>query len=84
MITRFGLEPVGEGAWLANVVRHWFLERAGPRAEQEARAASEAIQRRVEAAALEAGPAGSTQGDGTKLPADVAERVALGEQTAEP
>jgi hypothetical protein len=83
MITRFGLEAVGDDTWLASVNRHWFLERPGPRSEQDALAAAEAIQRRVEAAALEAERAGAGEGD-RALPPDVPEQVVLSEPTAEP
>jgi hypothetical protein len=54
MVSRFGLVPVGEGAWLAVASRHWFLERPGPRSEPETQAASESILRLVEAATQEA------------------------------
>jgi hypothetical protein len=30
-ISRFNLVPVGEDAWIANVGRHWYLDRDGPR-----------------------------------------------------
>jgi hypothetical protein len=30
-ITRFGLTPVGEGAWLCSTSRHWNLDRGDPR-----------------------------------------------------
>lgn len=84
MITRFGLEPVGDATWLASVNRHWFLERPGPRSEQNAQAAYEAIQRRVDAAALEAERAGRADEDGARPPADVPGRIALRQPTAEP
>jgi hypothetical protein len=52
-ITRFGLIPIGDDAWLATVNRHWFLDRPGPRSERDTQAAAEAIMRRVEAASRE-------------------------------
>lgn len=30
-ITRFSLVPAGDDGWLANVTRHWYLDRVGPR-----------------------------------------------------
>ena len=30
-VTRFALQPVGDGAWLAVIGRHWNLDRADPR-----------------------------------------------------
>jgi len=53
-ITRFGLIPAGDDAWLATSSRHWFLDRPGPRSDQEIQARSEVILRSVEAAAAEA------------------------------
>lgn len=48
-ISRFGLTPFrtedGEEGWIASGSRHWFLDRAGPRPEQEVQAASETILR---------------------------------------
>lgn len=48
-ISRFGLTPYtnedGELRWIASGSRHWFLDRAGPRPEEEVRAAAEAILR---------------------------------------
>ena len=49
-ISRFGLIPTGDGAWLGSASRHWFLERPGPRPEREAQLAGEAILRQVQAA----------------------------------
>lgn len=62
-ISRFGLIPVGEvsageGTWLASVSRHWFLDRQGPRSEQEAELARQAILRQVEPTAQETAGAG--------------------------
>jgi hypothetical protein len=84
MITRFGLVPVGEGAWLAIASRHWFLERAGPRSEPETQAASESILRLVELANEEADRADGTWDDDIELGlASPARRVMLGDQPAD-
>ena len=32
MITRFALRPRGDGNWIAAAARHWYVDRAGPRA----------------------------------------------------
>lgn len=53
-ITRFALIPAGDDIWLASSSRHWFLERPGPRSDQEVLARAEVISRSVEAAAAEA------------------------------
>jgi hypothetical protein len=50
-ITRFGLIPTGEDAWLASVSRHWYLDWEGPRPESGVRSAAENIYREIEAAA---------------------------------
>lgn len=53
-ITRFGLVPytntdTGEVIWTVVVVRHWFLDRQGPRSEGEIRARADQIMHRVDA-----------------------------------
>jgi hypothetical protein len=48
-ISRFGLTPM-DGVWLASLNRHWFLDWEGPRPENLATAAAEAIYREQEAA----------------------------------
>lgn len=48
-ITRFGLTPFDD-AWIATMVRHWYLEWAGPRPERELTEAQEAVQRDQEEA----------------------------------
>src|SRR5262249_59991164 len=40
-ITRFGLVPAAD-SWLANVIRHWYLDWDGPRPDTEVLAAGEA------------------------------------------
>jgi hypothetical protein len=55
-ITRFGLTPftdpdTGEIGWFASTSRHWFLDRPGPRSEEEIAASATAVLRRVEAIA---------------------------------
>lgn len=52
-ITRFALVPYSnpdteEVTWHVSVLRHWFLDRPGPRSEREIEARSEQILRRVE------------------------------------
>ena len=70
-ISRFGVssftDDEGNVGWIASGSRHWFLDRAGPRPEEQVRAAAEAILRlqaeRDEAQAEEAeevGEAGET------------------------
>ena len=58
-ITRFAVAPytnseTGEVNWTVSTVRHWFLDRAGPRSESEIEARAEQIMRSVEAATEEA------------------------------
>lgn len=53
-ITRFALLPMGDDAWIGSASRHWFLDRPGPRSEEDIRATSEAILSRIEAATEEA------------------------------
>jgi hypothetical protein len=53
-ISRFGLLPMGEDAWIATSSRHWFLERRGPRSEEDIEATAQSILRRMEAASEEA------------------------------
>jgi len=52
-ITRFGLAPytntdTNEVAWTVSVLRHWFLDRQGPRSERDIEARSEQILRGVD------------------------------------
>jgi hypothetical protein len=49
-ITRFGIIPAGEGAWIASMVRHWYLEWSGPRPERDVRAAIDVVIRDRDAA----------------------------------
>ena len=53
-ISRFGLIPTGEDVWITSVSRHWFVDRPGPRSEEDAQAAAEAILRQLDAAEEEA------------------------------
>jgi hypothetical protein len=71
-ITRFAVVPytiqdTEEVNWTVTVVRHWFLDRQGPRSESDIRARAEQIMRRVEVAvgdeqsAAEVGDAASAE-----------------------
>lgn len=53
-ITRFNLLPIGEEAWLVSTNRHWFLDRPGPRSDEETQAAAERIMQTIESARAEA------------------------------
>lgn len=60
-ITRFALAPYtnpddGEVNWTVSVLRHWFLDRAGPRSERDIEARTEQIMARVQADGQDAGP----------------------------
>lgn len=51
-ITRFALAPyadtrTNEVSWTASVLRHWFLDRQGPRSERDIEARAEQIMRRI-------------------------------------
>ena len=83
-ITRFGLQPYGEGDdWLTAVSRHWFLDRAGPRPEGAAEAAAERILRNVEAA--EAGAqAAASEAEAAAAEAEAARPDGREAATAEP
>lgn len=48
-ISRFGLIPTGD-MWIANLNRHWFLDRQGPRPEEATLAAAQTILREQDAA----------------------------------
>jgi hypothetical protein len=71
-ITRFGLIPAGDDSWLAISSRHWFLDRRGPRSDEEIAARTEVIFRSVEAAeaelAAEAAAAQSDDGESADAP----------------
>jgi len=54
VITRFGLVPAGDDSWVAVSSRHWFLDRPGPRSEEDIQARAEVIFRSVDAAEAEA------------------------------
>ena len=63
-ITRFGLTPYGEeNDWIASVNRHWFLDRPGPRSDEDTEAAQERILRSLEAAREEAEAAQANGGE---------------------
>jgi hypothetical protein len=63
-ISRFGLIPAGEDTWLTSVSRHWFLDRLGPRSEEDASAAAQEILRQLEVAQEEADALGlASRGD---------------------
>jgi hypothetical protein len=64
VISRFGLIPAADDTWLATVNRHWFLDRPGPRSEQDALAAAQAILNQLESAQEEAGEPGLSESDG--------------------
>jgi hypothetical protein len=53
-ITRFGLVPYeaseGKVRWFATVTRHWYLDRIGPRSDEQVAAAADVIFREREAA----------------------------------
>lgn len=53
-ITRFNVLPIGDDAWLVSTNRHWFLDRAGPRSDEETQAAAERIMKTVQAARADA------------------------------
>jgi len=69
-ISRFSLSPYrnddsGEEGWIATGSRHWFLDRAGPRPEQQVQAAAQTILRlqgeRAEAERAEAAETEATE-----------------------
>jgi hypothetical protein len=67
-ITRFGLMPYGEeNDWIANVSRHWNLDRPGPRSEAQAEDAAARILESVEAARAEAEAAPTDDGVSEQL-----------------
>lgn len=53
-ISRFGLTPMGEQDWFASTNRHWYLDGAGPRSDEQVAAAAEAVIRAREEAAAQA------------------------------
>jgi hypothetical protein len=58
-ITRFALAPYenqesGDVNWTVSTVRHWFLDRPGPRSESEIEARAQEILSRIDTAAQEA------------------------------
>jgi hypothetical protein len=42
-ITRFGLVPAGDDLWFANMSRHWYLDRDGPRPDTQVQHATETV-----------------------------------------
>jgi hypothetical protein len=75
-ITRFGLIPAREDMWLAISSRHWFLDRPGPRSDEEIAARTEVIFRSIDAAEAEAAAeAAAAQSDGDDSAPVVPERV---------
>ena len=80
-ITRFALAPysnseTGEVSWTVSAVRHWFLDRPGPRSETEIEARATEILRRIETGA-QAG-AGSVARDAAQLDEQYAEAAQNG------
>lgn len=82
-ITRFALAPytnaeTGEVAWTVSVLRHWFLDRQGPRSESAIQARTEQIMRRIEADARGAEPVEVEAADTSDVPEDdLAERAVV-------
>ena len=74
-ISRFGLIPFqGEGGkveWIATINRHWYLDRAGPRSDEQVAAAADVVLHEREAAEelaraeAEASEVGAAEPDGT-------------------
>ena len=62
-ITRFGLTPFDD-SWIAIMVRHWYLDWAGPRPERELTEAQEAILRDQDEAEREAAAVADADGVG--------------------
>ena len=81
-ITRFGLFPTGD-SWLASVTRHWHLDWAGPRPENEVRAAVEMVTDEWEAAERHAAssgePAQTPDGDASLAHAGAATQSSRGQ-----
>lgn len=63
-ITRFGVIPVGEDAWIAHMNRHWYLEGPGPRPERDVNAAAAAVMRDQKAHEQWSAAHAETIGDG--------------------
>lgn len=61
-ITRFGLTAFDD-AWIATMIRHWYLDWAGPRPERELNDAQEAVMRDQEEAERERAAAAGGDGD---------------------
>jgi hypothetical protein len=63
-ITRFGLTCYGNSEqWIASVNRHWYLDRPGPRSDEEAEAAQVRVLRTLEMAREEAEAAAEAEGE---------------------
>jgi hypothetical protein len=64
-ITRFGLTCYGNSEqWIASVNRHWYLDRPGPRSDEETEAAQEQVLQTLELAREEAEVAAQAEGAG--------------------
>ncbi len=74
-ISRFGLTAIGNDEWFASTNRHWYLDRAGPRSDEQVAAAAEAVIRAREAAEAEAamGGARTEEAEGEEAEAEGAE-----------
>jgi hypothetical protein len=63
-ITRFGLTCYGNSEqWIASVNRHWYLDRPGPRSDEEAEAAQVRVLQTLEIAREEAEAAAQAEGE---------------------
>jgi hypothetical protein len=62
-ITRFGLLPMHEDTWIATSSRHWFLDRPGPRSEEDIQGRVASIRQEIEAAGRESEHAVDAEGD---------------------
>lgn len=90
-ITRFSLVPYtnqdsGEVIWTVIVVRHWFLDRDGPRSERDIQARADQIFRRIQG--IGEGPAavqdrGGAEGNASAEAEGVVEVEATGTQARE-
>jgi hypothetical protein len=86
-ITRFGLSPFDD-AWVATMIRHWYLDWSGPRPERELNEAQAAVMRdqeeakreRAAAAAAAEGTSsrdGALERDGSRVTSDDGRAVDL-------